>query len=83
MYTQVTSIYIEATAHGEGIITDNGMSGPHYQEWEEIEGVSVTNVSVNGKMYTKEQLIDQAGEKGAAFILDWLAESADPYMWAE
>ena len=81
MYAQVVSIEIEAIVHGEGVITDNGMPAPHYQEWEEMESVSVTNVSINGKTYTSQELTEQMGEKGKAFILEWLAESTDPYNW--
>ena len=83
MYTQVTSVCIEAIVHGVGFMTDNGMSGPHYQEWEEVESVNVTNLSINGKTYTQKELTEFIGEKAVAFIYDWLTESTDPYMWAK
>jgi hypothetical protein len=76
-----TSIAFTATAETE--VTDNGMSGPHYQQWTEIDlcSIDIDSVEMFGREWSRAQLVDTFGQKGADALVELLRAEAGEADW--
>lgn len=81
MARQVVDHSIEIQLHGKLGKTDNGMSGPHYRSWMEVDEVDVESVYMFGRDWNKKQMIETFGEKGARALINLMCDLADDREW--
>lgn len=81
MARQVVEHCMEIQLKGKMGKTDNGMSGPHYRWWMEVEDVDLESVWMFGKDWNKKQLIETFGEKGAYALINLMCDQADADEW--
>lgn len=81
MARQVVDHSIEIQLRGKLGKTDNGMSGPHYRSWMEVDEVDVESVYMFGRDWNKKQMIETFGEKGARALINLMCDLAEDRDW--
>lgn len=81
MARQVVDHSIEIQLYGTMGKTDNGMSGPHYRSWMEVDEVDVESVYMFGRDWNKKQMIETFGDKGARALINLMCDLADDREW--
>ena len=81
MTRQTVEHTMEIQLHGKLGKTDNGMDGPHYRSWMEVEEVDFESVWMFGKDWNKKQLIETFGDKGALALINLMCNQADDDEW--
>jgi hypothetical protein len=72
---------ITARAHTD--VVDNGMGGPHYRAWTELDlsSVEVDTVEMFGTTWTLKSLSEKLGEAGAKAFWAMLKDEAKEHDW--
>lgn len=81
MARQVVDHSIEIQLRGKLGKTDNGMSGPHYRSWMEVDEADVESVYMFGRDWNKKQMIETFGEKGARALINLMCDQAEDDEW--
>jgi hypothetical protein len=79
------TVEIEVSARAETHITDNGMTGVHYQEWSEMDPctIELREVWMLGRTWTLGQLSAKLGVAGAKAFWEMLETEAEDRDWSE
>lgn len=72
-------ISICATFECDFDVCDYGVPGSPV--WYEASNITTDRVHIQNKTYTRKELIEAAGEKGADFIIGWLEDQTDNQDW--
>lgn len=79
MATTYVTIEIGATCECDFEVHDYGV--PFSPVWEEVANITTSGIWIQDRLYTREELREAAGEKGANFIIGWLEDSIDHHSW--
>ena len=81
MVGQTVYLELEIELRADVGRTDNGMSGVHYQEFEEIQDEGAHDFTINGKTYSVTELRKKIGKDAVAWLEELAIEAACPDSW--
>lgn len=80
--SQTVTMEMEAVFTAWTFKSDNGMTGVHFQQFDEIESVGFQTVHMFGRDWTRAQLVEHFGEQGATALIRLLEDSLEDDMLA-
>lgn len=83
MIGQTVYLEIEFELRAQAGRSDNGMTGVHYQEFDEVEDIEVHDITIGGKTYSITELRQKIGKDAVDWLEELAIETSCPDSWQE